>query len=318
MAEPERVDPDGNTRREVLQILSVLGATGAAAFGTWGALEALVPAGTAQAWHRSVCRYCGTGCTIQVGLRHGTVTDVRGDPAGHNKGVICVKGSMVVDLPVLPGRLTRPMIRRGGRLVEASWVEASWDEAVGLVAERFKRVIAQTAPTRSPSTAPASSSPRNPTPQTSSSRRAFVLTTSTAIRAFHGLRRLRLRPDLRQGRAARLLLRAARSRSTASQTSRAVVYLRPYQPSPEAPTTEFPYLLTTGRVLEQWHTGTMSRFDAMTGEAVVTPGPRQGVLFAAFFDAAFLVNLAVSDAVDPMSRPPEFKVTAVAIGKVSA
>ena len=87
-----------------------------------------MPAGTAQSWHRSVCRYCGTGCTIQVGLRHGKVTDVRGDPAGHNKGVICVKGSMLVDLPVLPGRLTRPMIRRGGRLMEASW-----DEAMGLV-----------------------------------------------------------------------------------------------------------------------------------------------------------------------------------------
>src|SRR5262249_41086354 len=39
---------------------------------------------------------------------------------------------------------------------------------------------------------------------------------------------------------------------------RAVVFLRPYQASPEAPTREFPYLLTTGRVLEQWHTGTMT------------------------------------------------------------
>src|SRR5262245_37269524 len=133
---------------------------------------------------------------------------------------------------------------------------------------------------------------------------------------------------------------------------RAVVYLRPYQPSPEAPTRELPYLLTTGRVLEQWHTGTMtdripelakaagrghfeineadaftlgiatgdtvrvrSRFNEMSGKAVVTPGPRQGVLFAAFYDAAFLVNLTVSDAVDPMSRQPEFKVTAVSVAK---
>lgn len=39
---------------------------------------------------------------------------------------------------------------------------------------------------------------------------------------------------------------------------RAVVFLRPYEPSPEAPSTEFPFLLTTGRVLEQWHTGTMT------------------------------------------------------------
>jgi anaerobic selenocysteine-containing dehydrogenase len=69
MAEPiQPVEPAGRTRREILQILGVLGATGAAGLGTWGAIEALVPEGTAKAWHRSVCRYCGTGCTIQVGL----------------------------------------------------------------------------------------------------------------------------------------------------------------------------------------------------------------------------------------------------------
>jgi nitrate reductase NapA len=134
---------------------------------------------------------------------------------------------------------------------------------------------------------------------------------------------------------------------------RAVVFLRPYQPSPEAPSAEFPFLLTTGRVLEQWHTGTMtdripelrrasgrghfeindqdafalgvqtgdsvrvrSRFGSLAGKAVVTAAPRRGVLFAAFFDAAFLVNRVVSDAVDPTSREPEYKVTAVAVEKL--
>ena len=131
----------GGSRREVLQILGVLGATGLAGAGTWGALEALVPRSTAEAWHRSVCRYCGTGCTIQIGMVDGKITDVRGDPSGHNRGVICVKGSMLPELPRIPGRLTRPMIRRGER-----FVEATWDEAMGLVAERFKQVIATDGP----------------------------------------------------------------------------------------------------------------------------------------------------------------------------
>ena len=39
---------------------------------------------------------------------------------------------------------------------------------------------------------------------------------------------------------------------------RAVVHLQPYTPSPERPTEQYPFLLTTGRVLEQWHTGTMT------------------------------------------------------------
>jgi nitrate reductase (cytochrome) len=103
MAEPiPQSEPGERTRREVLQIVGVLAATGAAGAGAWGALEALVPAGTAEAWRRSVCRYCGTGCTIQVGLAGGKITDVRGDPSGHNRGVICVKGAMLAELPGSP------------------------------------------------------------------------------------------------------------------------------------------------------------------------------------------------------------------------
>jgi nitrate reductase NapA len=137
--EPNR--SGGQTRRELLQAAAGLGAAGAAAAGAWGLLEGLVPPGTAQTWHRSVCRYCGTGCTLRVGMRDGRITDVRGDEEGHNQGVICVKGSLLADLPTLPGRLTRPKIRRGDRLVDASW-----DEAMGLVAERFRSVIAADGP----------------------------------------------------------------------------------------------------------------------------------------------------------------------------
>ena len=136
------LDPSGGqTRREFFQAAAGLGAAGAVAGGTWGLLEWFVSPGTAQTWHRSVCRYCGTGCTLRVGMRDGRVTDVRGDEEGHNRGVICVKGSMLVDLPTLPGRLTRPMIRHGDRLVEATW-----DDAMGLVAERFRSVIASDGP----------------------------------------------------------------------------------------------------------------------------------------------------------------------------
>ena len=137
----EPYPPSSQTRREFLQAGAGLGTAGAVAGGTWGLLEWLVPAGTAQTWHRSVCRYCGTGCTLRVGMRDGHITDVRGDEEGHNRGVICVKGSMLVDLPTLPGRLTRPKIRRDDRLVDATW-----DDAMGLVADRFRSVIATDGP----------------------------------------------------------------------------------------------------------------------------------------------------------------------------
>ncbi len=112
-----------------------LGAATAAAFAGWGTLELMVPPGTADDWYKSVCRFCGTGCTIRVGMREGEIVDIRGHEAGHNKGVICVKGSMLRALPRIEGRLTHPMIRNNGKLVQATW-----DEALDLIASRFKEI----------------------------------------------------------------------------------------------------------------------------------------------------------------------------------
>ncbi len=58
-------------RRDFLKALLGVGLASGAAVGGWGALEILVPAGSADTWHKSVCRFCGTGCGIRVGLRDG-------------------------------------------------------------------------------------------------------------------------------------------------------------------------------------------------------------------------------------------------------
>ncbi len=95
-------DGVGLDRREFLEVLAALGVTGAAAVAAWRALEWTLPAASADSWHRSVCRFCGTGCGIRVGMRDGAITDIRGDETAHNKGVICVKGSMLRALPLFP------------------------------------------------------------------------------------------------------------------------------------------------------------------------------------------------------------------------
>ena len=130
-----RVPSDGFdiTRREVLTTLGVLGASVAAGATGWGVLEGLVALRQpVQSWHKSVCRFCGTGCGVLIGMKDGQVVDVRGDELAHNKGVVCIKGSMLPELVRIPGRLTSPKIRRNGTLVDASW-----DEAMGLVASKF-------------------------------------------------------------------------------------------------------------------------------------------------------------------------------------
>jgi nitrate reductase (cytochrome) len=130
------------TRREVLTTLGVLGASVAAGATGWGVLEGLVALRQpVQSWHKSVCRFCGTGCGVLIGMKDGQVVDVRPDELAHNKGVICIKGSMLPELVRIPGRLTTPKIRKNGTLVDASW-----DEAMGLVASKFSESIREFGP----------------------------------------------------------------------------------------------------------------------------------------------------------------------------
>ncbi len=142
MTDPTEGPAKGNwTRRDVLRIGGGVAAANVLGAATWGALEWSIPPGNADTWRKSVCRFCGTGCGVMVGLREGRVTDVRGDELAHNKGVICVKGSMLRSLPGIPGRLTQPKIRRDGKLVGASW-----DEAMALVAAKFQEAISASGP----------------------------------------------------------------------------------------------------------------------------------------------------------------------------
>ena len=44
-------------------------------------------------WDKAPCRFCGTGCHVQVGTRGGRVVAIQGDQKAEvNKGLLCVKG----------------------------------------------------------------------------------------------------------------------------------------------------------------------------------------------------------------------------------
>ena len=127
------------SRREVLLTFGGVAAAVSAGAVGWGGLELLVNRKqTVDSWTKAVCRCCGTGCGVMVGMTDGRVVDVRGDELAHNKGVLCIKGSMLPELTRIPGRLTSPKIRKDGRLVDASW-----DEAMSLIASRFSDSIRQ-------------------------------------------------------------------------------------------------------------------------------------------------------------------------------
>jgi formate dehydrogenase alpha subunit len=79
----------------------------------------------------TTCPYCGVGCQINLGIRHGQVVGVSGKREGTvNKGLLCVKGRFgIAEFVHHAERLTTPLVRRNGELSEATWDEAL-DEVV--------------------------------------------------------------------------------------------------------------------------------------------------------------------------------------------
>ncbi len=83
----------------------------------------------------TVCPYCGTGCRIVLGARGDTVVSARGDvEAPVSRGRLCVKGRFgSFEFISHPDRLKTPLIRTAD-----GFREASWDEALALVASELK------------------------------------------------------------------------------------------------------------------------------------------------------------------------------------
>ncbi len=132
--------------------------------------------------------------------------------------------------------------------------------------------------------------------------------------------------------------------------NRAWIWLRPYEPAAESPDSEYPFWLNTGRVLEHWHTGSMTRRVPILHKAVpasyveinsddaanlgITNGsrvkitsrrgsivmiasidgrgrPPRGMVFVPFFDEKYLINEVTLDAFCPISKQPDYKKCAV-------
>ncbi len=93
-------------------------------------------------FYKAVCRYCGVGCGVQVAVKDGKLVGVKGDPENPvNKGLLCVKGFYAHKYLYSSDRLTQPLIRRGDKLEPATW-----DEALDLVATRFKEILEEHGP----------------------------------------------------------------------------------------------------------------------------------------------------------------------------
>ncbi len=93
---------------------------------------------------RTTCPYCGVGCQLTLHIKDDLIyrTSAPFD-AAPNFGQLCVKGRFGTDFAHHPQRLTTPLIRTGG---PGEFREATWDEALTLVAERLNAIAREHGP----------------------------------------------------------------------------------------------------------------------------------------------------------------------------
>jgi formate dehydrogenase alpha subunit len=74
---------------------------------------------------RTVCPFCGCGCSFYLVSEGDRVTGIEPSPQNPvNKGMLCVKGWSAHEFIHSPDRLTVPLVRKQGNLVESTWDEA--------------------------------------------------------------------------------------------------------------------------------------------------------------------------------------------------
>ncbi len=89
------------------------------------------------------CEMCFWKCGVLAHTKGGVVTKIEGNPDHPlSKGRLCPRGTGGIGLLYDPDRLRTPLIRKTGARGEATFVEASWDEALDLVADKMKAVKA--------------------------------------------------------------------------------------------------------------------------------------------------------------------------------
>ena len=120
-----------STRREFIKAAAITSVAGAV--GSSIALPVLGQSEQRTRWVKSVCRFCGTGCGVLLGVRDGRFVALRGDPKHPSTlGLVCAKALFLPKIVQSADRLRHPMIRKNGKLERATW-----DEAMELVTSKF-------------------------------------------------------------------------------------------------------------------------------------------------------------------------------------
>lgn len=101
-------------------------------------------------WDKAPCRFCGTGCSINVATLDNRVVATHGDiNSPVNKGLNCVKGYFLSKIMYGNDRLQTPMLRmKNGKYdKQGEFAPVSWDTAFDVMADKYKKALKDKGPT---------------------------------------------------------------------------------------------------------------------------------------------------------------------------
>lgn len=107
-------------------------------------------ASTELKWSKAACRFCGTGCSVNVAVKNNRVVATHGDPQSEvNRGLNCVKGYFLSKIMYGKDRLTQPLLRMSNGKYDknGSFTPVSWDKAFDTMAEKWKETLKKKGPT---------------------------------------------------------------------------------------------------------------------------------------------------------------------------
>ena len=141
-----------NSRRDFIKQTAAATAAAAAGISLPAQGQSFVTdrAVTELKWSKAPCRFCGTGCGVNVAVRSGRVVATHGDVhAPVNRGLNCVKGYFLSKVLYGNDRLTRPLLRKtnGKYDKNGDFEPVSWDEAFDVMAAQFKKTLKEKGPT---------------------------------------------------------------------------------------------------------------------------------------------------------------------------
>ena len=132
------------TRRDFVKTNAIT-ATAAAAGITLPGVSSVLAQGTdSLRWDKAPCRFCGTGCSVLVGVQDGKIVATQGDPdAPVNRGLNCIKGYFLSKILYGKDRLTKPLLRMSDGKFDKNgeFTEISWDQAFDIMAEKWKTAL---------------------------------------------------------------------------------------------------------------------------------------------------------------------------------